>query len=175
METDRRRGLGGDIRRLKENGGATAAEFREFMQGIKGKSPQEMLGVVAQSSLLQSTLTATAGCIVLMAAFTAGPYAWGKFFPATLTPTAAQSQKSNSSADAAKNNAAPPAAGAPNQPAAAALAPGEDPANSAAATTRTKKSDDDLLDKLGVGETKSSDPNANPLDSDKDDLLKEIK
>ena len=39
----------GDLRQLKQNTSATVAELKAFLQELKGKSPQEMLGIVASN------------------------------------------------------------------------------------------------------------------------------
>src|SRR5690349_13965485 len=81
MET-RKPGIATDITRLKEASAGSAAEMRDFVRSLKGRSPQEVLGLVAQSSLLSGVIQATLGCIVLIAVFTVGPYAMGKMAPA---------------------------------------------------------------------------------------------
>src|SRR5687768_7042887 len=75
------RGLAGDLGRIKRDGTATAAELQKFLQDLKGKSPQEVLGSVAQSRLLQSVVQASLWSLVLIGVFTAGPYLWAKMFP----------------------------------------------------------------------------------------------
>ena len=66
-----------DLREMKTNSHATVQELQAFLRELKGRSPQEMLGVVAASQLARSLGLATAlvtGSILL---FTAIPY----FFP----------------------------------------------------------------------------------------------
>lgn len=66
-----------DLREMKNNSHATVQELQAFLREFKGRSPQEMLGVVAASQLARSFGLATAlvtGAILL---FTAIPY----FFP----------------------------------------------------------------------------------------------
>ncbi len=66
-----------DLREMKNNSRATVQELQAFLRELKGRSPQEMLGVVAASQLARSLGLATAlvtGAILL---FTAIPY----FFP----------------------------------------------------------------------------------------------
>ena len=64
-----------DIRNLKRNSSATAGELREFMREMRGKSPREMLGAVAQSTLVQSTIVSTIAIFILLLLLTAVPYA----------------------------------------------------------------------------------------------------
>ena len=143
------RGLQGDLKRAKSGTFASAAELREFVQNLKGKSPQEVLGAVANSGLAQGVGLATIGTAVMFAIFTVGPYMlYGKPKPPAVTKATA---------------AAEPAA---NTPAAAtsatekAAAPSKDAASNAQQT----------LDKMGESETKKADPKVNPLDN-LDDLL----
>jgi hypothetical protein len=66
-----------DLRELRDNSRATVGEIQAFLRELKGKSPQEMLGVVAQSGLFRSLVFSTAlvaGGILL---FTAIPYFMG--------------------------------------------------------------------------------------------------
>jgi hypothetical protein len=63
-----------DLRELRQNSHATVQEIQAFLRELKGKGPQEMLGVVAASNLLRSLIISTAivaGGILL---FTAIPY-----------------------------------------------------------------------------------------------------
>ena len=45
-----------DLRELKTNSNATVRELKEFLSELRGKSPQEMLGVVASSQLFRATI-----------------------------------------------------------------------------------------------------------------------
>ena len=45
-----------DLRELKTNTSATVQELQQFLRELRGKSPQEMLGVVASSQLFRSTI-----------------------------------------------------------------------------------------------------------------------
>ena len=145
-------GVIGDVRRLRGSSSEVAAELSEFVAKMKGRSPQEVMGVVAQSGLTQGIVMATFGCLLVTAIFTAGPYFYAQQFPPPAKPIAAQT---------------PPPAATPatntNTPATAT-----DPAN----TTPGK---DEVLDKLGMGETKVTDPKFNPLENSGDDLLKDLK
>ena len=138
-------GVVGDFHRLKVNGAATVAELRDFLAQTRGKSPQEVLGMVAGSNLVWSTLLATVITVVLMAAFTAGPYYLSKGSP----------QK-------------PPVA-----PAAAAVKPAEvkpveKPVETAVADKPAKTNKDQALKALEMDEAKISDPKKNPLEGSKE-------
>lgn len=69
--------LSRDFKNLKRNSSATAGELREFMREMRGKSPREMLGAVAQSTLVQSTVVSTVAIFILLMVLTAVPYAMG--------------------------------------------------------------------------------------------------
>src|SRR4051812_40802069 len=63
-----------DVRRIQEHGSLSVDELREFLATMRGKSPQEVLGLVASSDLLRATVQATVACILLLAVATVGPY-----------------------------------------------------------------------------------------------------
>ena len=67
----------GELRQLRQNSSATVAELRQFLKQLQGRSPQEMLGIVAGSQLVRAIGLSTvlvAGAAVL---FTAIPFALG--------------------------------------------------------------------------------------------------
>lgn len=133
-----------DLRELRDNSRATVGEIQAFLRELKGKSPQEMLGVVAASNLFRSIVLSTAivaGSILL---FTAIPYFMqGEEKPAPVT-----------------EKPSPPSA-AENSPEGPAPAPAVEPAP-------------DPLSALGVGEELSAPPNINPLEDKGDDFLKDL-
>ena len=66
-----------DLRELKGNSRATVQELQSFLRELKGKSSQEMLGVVSASQLARSLVLSSAlvgGAILL---FTAIPFFFG--------------------------------------------------------------------------------------------------
>ncbi|MFP6900158.1 MAG: hypothetical protein VCA36_04400, partial [Opitutales bacterium] len=67
-----------DLERMGKNSQAVVGELREFLATLKGKSPKEMMGSVAESNLIQSTLIATGIIFVLLVTLTAIPYALKK-------------------------------------------------------------------------------------------------
>jgi hypothetical protein len=156
----RGRGIVRDIHRIQAGSAATADELREFIRHFKGKSPQEVLGVVAQSGLTRAVTAATIGCVVLLAIFTAGPYAWGKLFTGAPKPAAVAPKKAAQPTADASTTASGESAAATGGAASAAT----DPA-----------AGQDLLEKLGEGESKTSDAKSNPLEESADDLLKDLK
>ena len=141
--------VSGDFRNLRTHGTASLAELKEFLDKLRRKSPQEVIGIVSSSLLIQSVVIATVITVVFMAVFTIGPYfIWGspKVKPAP-TPTAAAAPAST--APAAK-----------------------------ATTTKAEKSDGPsqedaakAIKAMGMDETKTADPKANPLEKDFDKLL----
>jgi len=148
-----KRGLARDLNRLKSDGSASVAEVRDFVRQMRGKSPTEVLGSVAQSNLTHGVTVATIATVVLMFVFTAGPYlVYGT--------------------TAAKKPAAPAAAAEPAKPAA-----GEAPAAAVAESTpeEPKEPSKKAADILGVNETKEAAPDKNPLEDKGDDLLKDLK
>lgn len=143
-----------NVRRMKEGSKATAAELREFLNGMRGRSPQEMLGAVAASSLIQCTAFATFLTAAFFVVFTFGPYyLYG--------PPKAKEAKP---ATAAAAPAAAPAAAKPD-----AAKPEATPAESATgdANSNARKA----AEKMDLIETKQSDPKQNPLDKNLDNLL----
>lgn len=141
-----------DLRELNVNTRATVAELQEFLRQLKGRSPQEMLGVVASSQLFRSILTASVVVAIGIAAFTVGPFLLGS-----------GDETADSTATATPTVTNPPAA--PITPPATAAgtpaAPGDTP-------TTTPK----VVETLGVAEEKKAPLNENPLESKGDDFLK---
>ncbi|MDA0832655.1 MAG: hypothetical protein O2955_05015 [Planctomycetota bacterium] len=144
-------GLRGDISRLKEHGGTTVAELQDFVRQLHGRSPSEVLGIVSGNLLIRSLLEATAYMAVLIALLTVIPFML-------------------------KSDAPPKAAATP----AAVNAPAS--TTDATAPVSPTTSDDDLSEEnaqkavevMGLGETKTADPDKNPLDN-LDNLLDDVK
>jgi hypothetical protein len=147
--------LPGDIHRLRTNGAEVAAELTAFVAKMKGRSPQEVLGEIAQSTLTKGMIVATVWTIISMVVLTVIPFARAKAFPPAAKPLAAES-KSDSSTPAP---AAQPAKGD----------------TSTASTGNVNDPDGKLLKKLNMDETKNADPKVNPLDALGNDLLKDLK
>ena len=146
-------GVTSDLQRVKTEGRASAAELREFLSNLKGRSPQEVMGVVAESDLIRSILTATVGCFVLLVVLTVVPYAL----------------KGRSASVSEK-----PAASAVTQPTneqQAATGVTEDVTSAQAATNPRGPDLERAAEAMGIGGTAEADPNSNPLDSKLDKLL----
>ena len=139
-----------DLSSVRSNGSASLSELREFLGTLHGKSPQEVIGIVSTSLLVQSMLIAVAGTLAILLVFTLGPYlVYGP-------PQARQAKKAS----------ATPAAAQPAATAAAAATPAE---GTAAATGQP---DVEAAAKvMGIDEAKPADPTKNPLDNPNLDKL----
>jgi hypothetical protein len=168
---------------LKNNSAATVDELREFLDGMRGKSAKEVLGKLAESGLIKAVIQATVISFLAIGAFTVGPYfLQGKKGNAS-APTAdktaaaksadAQTADSKASAGDTASGQAGGAAGASTGTAAAG-AEGASAAN--AGTGAGPGSDIERAAKMmGVSDTKTADPKANPRERDLDNLLDKIK
>ncbi len=161
-------------RQLNTHGTATMLELREFLGKMKGRRPQEVLGLIAQSSLVQGMLWSTALVLVLLvgATFTVWGVkkAQGDFEPVankTVAPAAAAAPQADS---AAANASDPNAATPPGTPGAANTANNNSPMTPTDPATASQPP----LDPLGIGETKVADPRRNPLENRGDDILNEL-
>ena len=125
-----------DLENIKQNGSASLVELKQFLSRLQGRSPQEVVGLVSTSLLVQSMIIATLASLAIMVVFTVGPYVM--YGP----PQVKQ-------AKASPGKAAPVAAPAKT----------EEAAKPEGNEGRFKKA-------LGVDETKTADPNKNPLDID---------
>jgi hypothetical protein len=134
-----------ELRNLRNNSQATVAELKAFLGELKGRSPQEMLGMVAANQLFRATIHALILIGALIAVFTVIPY---------LT----REEPAKKPAPASTEN--PPAAPAP--------APAEAPVEPAT------PAQPDALDELGIGEEKQAPPDVNPLDAGTDNFLEEL-
>ncbi len=153
-------GITNDLRNLKQHGGATVAELREFLTKLKGRSPQEVIGIVSASMLVQSMVMATVITIAILAVFTITPYMiWGPQVakPKPKTPAAAPA------------TAAQPATGTPPVVASAS--------NSGDKSGTTPSAEDaaKATKAMGMDETKTADPKGNPLEKEFDKLLDDVK
>ena len=139
-----------DLKRMSKNSQAVVGELREFLANMKGKSPKEMMGSVAESNLFQSMFLATVIMAILLVAFTAIPY--------VLKENAAAAQATGKTATPQGGSAAPDQEPKANQPA-------------GIQSDKTSSPEQSTADKLGIGEEKKTDPKSNPLDGTTDDLL----
>jgi hypothetical protein len=147
-------GLSADMKRLKSDTSSTAEEVRDFIANLKGRSPQEVLGAVSESGLVQATVQATFGCIVVLAICTVAPWAWNSEEAAAVAAEAAAAPS-----EVSENTAAEPATETASTDSAAggAASGGTDAARAAAA--------------MKIDETVVTDPKSNPLDGNLDKLL----
>ena len=143
-----------DLKQLGQNSKAVVGELREFLASLKGKSPKEMMGAVAESSLVRSLLISSAVMIALVFVFSVIPY---------------HLKQMEESAQAAQKENEPPEQKAEGEAAVSAGEEGEASGEQKQAPATPKTPEQKTADILGVGEV--ADPNANPLDSGGDDLL----
>ncbi len=88
-----------DIKQVKGNTAVTAAQLREFLRELRGRSPREMLGAIAQSTLVHGTLVSTAFFVVVFAVSAA-----------LTSPTAAPEKKAKPAVESATTGAVTPPA-----------------------------------------------------------------
>ena len=151
------RGVFKDVKRLQTDGNASVEELREFLAELKGKSPQEMLGIVAESGLVKGMVTATVGMVAVLFVFTIGPWAYNELAGEPVQPQAAVPP-------AAAQNPAPQAPVDPATQAAAAAAAVANPGAQASSAAPASQADLGTATKaLGIGETKSGEPNLDAL------------
>ena len=132
-----------ELNNLKTNCSASLAELKDFLSKLKGRDPQEVIGIVSTSLLVQSLIAATLGTVLFMAVFTVLPY----YLYGPLKPTNV----------ATKPEPAKSPAAIPPSPAPAASGGESKPAGSGTKEERAAKA-------LGIDEAKPADPTKNPLD-----------
>lgn len=133
-----------DLRELKANSSATVQELQLFLRELKGKSPPEMLGIVASSQLIRAIVLSVILVIVAIFALTAIPY----FFGNKESPDPEQPIVTNPVTPAAEPKQTKPN---PKQ-----IKPAEP------------------LAPLGVNEKKKAPANVNPLEDDGGSFLKDL-
>ena len=141
---------------------APAARVTETLRVLRNRSPQQSLGVNAESGLLKAFLQSTVMILAVLAALTVGPYIWDKQHPAAAQPAKPDAVEKQEAAVPS------PATTTPG-PEAIAKKPVDVPKDST--KTPPKK---DILDILGESGSKEGNP-LNPLDKKQDDLLKDLK
>jgi len=160
-------GPGRDLKRLKVNASASLAELREFIAQTRGRSPQEVLGMVAGSQLTRCIGWAAVGTLVVLIVFTIGPYLYNG--------PPAGARRTAKPAATARPTAAP-------APAAPAQTPKGEPAQAAAPATggpaaqpKPAPADTEKAVKImGLGDTKEADPKKNPMEKSLDNLLDKV-
>ena len=149
-------GMFKDIKRLRTDGTASVEELRQFLRQLKGKSPQEMLGIVSESGLVKGMVTATIGTMAVLFVFTIGPWAYGELAGEPAQPrTVAR--------PAPAGNPATPSAIDPATQAAAAAASVGDPGSPSAAAVPGQPDLGAATKALGIGETRTGEPDINSL------------
>ncbi len=169
------RGLRRDMRQVRTHGSATMQELREFLANMKGKRPQEVLGMIAQSSLIQGMFWSTVIVGVLLVGCTFA--SWGyKKSRGDFEPVA--KQQAEQPDDGAAQEAAPAGNDAAQPPEGNSAAPSGTAASGAAAGSASPAAPADpaaaVADPLGIGETRLADPKVNPLENRSDDILSEL-
>ncbi len=149
-------GIAADMKRLKSDTASTAEEVREFIANLKGRSPQEVLGAVSESGLVQATIQATFGCLIVLVACTVVPWALKSDEPAVAAATDSTTTAATDASDDAADD--PPSETASADAPSGNNAPGSSDAARAAAAMK-------------IDETVVTDPKSNPLDGNLDKLL----
>ncbi len=143
-----------ELRNLRENSNATVAELKAFLRQLQGRSPQEMLGIVAESQLIRAICISTAIVLAGGLLCTAIPFALGG---------------DNKRGTAAARQTAGPTAPEPALPAPAETTPA--PVNPAGGTNNPLSATKPDLSNLGVTEEKQAPPDRNPLENTRDNFL----
>lgn len=140
-------GMVSSAKRLSTDAAATTAELRDFVRSLKGRSPQEVMGIVASNALTQAVIGSTIATVVLIAVLTV-PFA-GSAKAKPPKPTVATATTESEPAKASEKFA----------------------------TSSDTPSEEDIKKAskaMGLEETKAADPKKNPLDSF-DNLLDKVK
>jgi cytoskeletal protein RodZ len=159
-------GIARDVQQLKTHSAASAAELREFLQQMRARRPQEVLGLIAGSHLIRNIALATVGTLVILVVGTVGPW-W-------------LNQLAADSSSAAKRSTPPQAAASAPAPARKPEKPTDEPPPAATPTstaTDTKPSAADAeqaIKVMGLDDTKIADPKKNPLEKTLDNLLDKL-
>jgi len=140
-----------DMERLGKNSQAVVGELREFLANLKGKSPKEMMGAVAESHLGKSLVSATVFMAVLLFVLSAVPFY----------------MKQNQEAEKLARDETPSGSSTTEQEKESEYVPEVDEAGEKPLATPEQST----ADALGIGEQKIADPKSNPLDSSGEDLL----
>ncbi len=149
--------LSRDFKGIKRNSTAIANELAQFMKQMKGKSPAEMLGAFAKSTLVRSGVVAAFILVSILILATAIPFALNNTQSAENTTTSPEPVTT-------PTNTAPSVSASPAE----STAPTNQPNNNDSLNPKP------VADKLGIGESKEGTPSEpNPFEST-DDLLKDL-
>lgn len=139
----------GGVKRLSTDAAATTAELRDFVRGLKGRSPQEVMGIVTNSALTQAIIGSAIATVVLIAVLSV-PFASG-------SSTKSKSAKPKGASAATESE------------------PSKTKEKSVGGSDQPSEEDIKKASKaMGLDETKTADPKKNPLDSF-DNLLDKVK
>jgi len=133
-----------DLRELRGNSQATVQEIQDFLRELKGKSPQEMLGLVTASGLFRAILMSTAVVAGAILLFTVIP-----FFMADEKPLT----KPENTVKSVEETNPEPDTPTPQPETAAESGP---------------------ADTLGIGDELPAPSDVNPLENKSDDFLKDL-
>ena len=138
---------------------ASLAELREFMARLKGRRPQDVIGIVSASLLVQSMIQAAVAVLGIMVVFTLGPYLiYGSPQPKAVAPKSAMTNGATA-VGGTESNAMPSKVGV------------ETDTNSLTPVNDVPPNIEKATKVLGLDETKAADPKTNPLDSPNLDKL----
>lgn len=150
-----------DMQNIREGSQEVAKDLQDFLKNNQGKSPQEVLGSMAKSSLFHGILTATCLAAGVLILGSIGPYYYQQYLaqaPAEeAEPAEAAAEKETKQEESTEETKT-----------ASTKPPEENP----------EVSDEDkqkVVKQLGLEETKYASPDENPLENSADDLLNELK
>lgn len=149
-------GLAADMKRMKSDASSTAEEVREFIANLKGRSPQEVLGAVSESGLVQATIQATFGCMAVLVVCTIAPWALNSEEAAAV---AAEAETAAAPPEVSEDTTTEPSTETASTDSAAG-GDGSEETDTARAAAAMK-----------IDETVITDPKSNPLDGNLDKLL----
>jgi hypothetical protein len=129
------------------------ADLREFLAKLKGRRPQEVIGIVSASLLFKSMMQASMVVVAILVIFTVGPYLiYGPPQPKQSAPRPTERAEPAGSDQAAQSS---PLAEQPSQETNASAEPPNNLLPNAEKATEV----------MGLDESKAADPKTNPLDS----------
>ena len=145
-----------DMKQIKSDALSTAEEVREFIANLKGRSPQEVLGAVSESGLIQATIQSTFGCMVVLVICTVAPWALSTDEAAVV---AAEGETAATPSEVSEDTTTEPA----TETATTDSGVGGDASEETDATRAAAA--------MKIDETVITDPKSNPLDGNLDKLL----
>jgi cell division protein FtsN len=156
-------GIAADMKRLTTDASSTAEEVREFIKNLKGRSPQEVLGAVSESGLVQATIQATIGCVVVLGILSVIPWMMKTEEAVNASETPDGSAAVAGATGEANSETAASQAGTSSNTTSTDPSSGSDTPTGTDAARAAKA--------MKIDETVVTDPKKNPLDSGLDKLL----